>query len=102
MSETHTPKTTPLFDEHLRLGGKIVEFGGWVMPVQYSGIIEEHHAVRRDVGVFDISHMGQFTARGPGAAAWLNRLLTNNLARLAPGRCQYTFLLNERGGVIDD
>lgn len=102
MQSTAAPKRTPLFDEHLRLGGKMMEFGGWDMPVQYSGIIDEHHAVRRDVGIFDISHMGQLTARGPGAARWLNGLLTNNIARLQPGACQYTFLLNENGGVIDD
>ncbi len=72
------------------------------MPVQYSGIIDEHHAVRGCLGVFDISHMGQFFAEGAGAAAWLNDLLTNNVERLAAGECQYTFLLNDRGGVIDD
>lgn len=80
----------------------MVEFGGWEMPVQYSGIMDEHHAVRQAAGVFDISHMGQFTVHGPAAAAWLDGLLTNNIARLAPGTCQYTFLLNERGGIIDD
>ena len=80
----------------------MVDFGGWSMPVQYSGIIEEHHAVRAGLGMFDISHMGQFVARGEGAAAWLNRLLTNNVERLDVGECQYTLLLNEAGGVIDD
>ena len=72
------------------------------MPVQYSGIIDEHHAVRQNLGVFDISHMGQFFAEGPQAAAWLNRLLTNNIDRLLIGQCQYTLLLNPAGGVIDD
>jgi aminomethyltransferase len=95
-------KQTPLHAEHVRLGAKMVDFGGWSMPVQYTGIIEEHHAVRGNLGVFDISHMGQFFAEGPAAAAWLNRLLTNNVDRLAVGECQYTFLLNEEGGVIDD
>ena len=80
----------------------MVDFGGWSMPVQYSGIIEEHHAVRNSLGVFDISHMGQFTVEGKGASAWLNRLLTNNVDRLSVGECQYTLLLNEQGGVIDD
>lgn len=80
----------------------MVDFGGWSMPVQYSGILEEHHAVRTGLGLFDISHMGQFFVEGPQAAAWLQHLLTNNLERLAIGECQYTFLLNERGGVIDD
>ena len=72
------------------------------MPVQYTGIIDEHHAVRGKLGVFDISHMGQFFARGAGASAWLNGLLTNNVDRLSVGECQYTFLLNDAGGVIDD
>ena len=80
----------------------MIGFGGWDMPVQYSGIMDEHHAVRRSLGVFDISHMGQFFARGAGAAAWLNSVLTNNVNRLAVGHGQYTLMLNERGGVIDD
>ena len=97
-----TLKQTPLHAEHVALGARMVDFGGWSMPVQYRGILEEHHAVRGGLGVFDISHMGQFFARGEAALAWLNRLLTNNVERLAVGECQYTFLLNERGGVIDD
>lgn len=72
------------------------------MPVQYTSITDEHQAVRKAVGVFDISHMGQLTAAGPGAAAWLNRMLTNNVEKLEVGSGQYTFLLNERGGIIDD
>ena len=72
------------------------------MPVQFSGIVDEHQAVRTTLGVFDISHMGQFFVRGPGAAGWLNRMLTNNTERLAIGQGQYTLMLNERGGVIDD
>jgi len=97
-----TLKKTPLHAEHVRLGAKMVDFGGWSMPVQYTGIIDEHHAVRTQLGVFDISHMGQFFAEGPGAEAWLNRMLTNNVQRLSVGECQYTFLLNNEGGVIDD
>ena len=80
----------------------MVGFGGWSMPVQYSGIIDEHQAVRNRLGVFDISHMGQFFVSGTGAGAWLNSMLTNNVDRLSLGECQYTFLLNEQGGVIDD
>ena len=95
-------KQTPLHDEHVRLGAKMVDFGGWSMPVQYSGILDEHHAVRGGLGIFDISHMGQFFVEGAGARDWLNRLLTNNVERLEVGECQYTFLLNESGGVIDD
>jgi aminomethyltransferase len=95
-------KTTPLYEEHLRLGAKMIEFGAWLMPVQYSGIVDEHLTVRESAGLFDISHMGQFVISGPRAGAWLNRLLTNNIGRLTPGHGHYTFLLNENGGVIDD
>ncbi len=95
-------KRTPLYGEHARLGAKIIGFGGWEMPVQYSGIIDEHQAVRTAVGVFDISHMGQFLVGGHGAREWLNYLLANNVERLERGQCQYTFLLNQNGGVIDD
>ncbi len=87
---------------HVRLGARMVPFAGWNMPVQYTSIMDEHGAVRSAAGVFDISHMGQFIVRGPGALAWLNRMLANNVAKLGPGQGQYSFLLNERGGVIDD
>jgi aminomethyltransferase len=80
----------------------MVDFGGWDMPVQYVGIIEEHLAVRTAMGVFDISHMGQVFIEGPGACRWLNHVLTNNAARLGIGEGQYTFLLTPSGGVIDD
>lgn len=102
MTIAPTLKKTPLHDEHARLGAKLVEFGGWRMPVQYSGIIEEHQAVRNAVGAFDISHMGQFFVSGPEAENWLNLLLANNVKQLDAGQCHYTFLLNENGGVIDD
>ncbi len=95
-------KKTPLYDEHVRLGAKMIPFGDWIMPVQYSGIIDEHQAVRNNVGVFDISHMGQLVASGPSAGAWLNEMLTNNVDKLEVGTGQYTFLLNDRGGIIDD
>ncbi len=95
-------KTTPLYDEHVRLGGKVIPFGGWLMPVQYSSIMEEHEAVRNAVGVFDISHMGELVATGPQAGAWLNTMLTNNVAKLEVGTGQYTFLLNDEAGIIDD
>ncbi len=96
-------KQTPLHAAHVRLGGKMVPFGGWSMPVQYpSGILAEHRAVRTAAGVFDISHMGQFIASGPGAKAWLNSVFSNNLDRIGAGQSQYGFLLNETGGVIDD
>src|SRR5215468_4733482 len=95
-------KKTPLYDEHMRLGAKIVPFAGWLMPVQYTSIVEEHQAVRNNVGVFDISHMGQFIVHGDGARDWLNSMLTNNVDKLDVGMGQYTFLLSERGGIIDD
>ena len=95
-------KKTPLYDEHVRLGAKMIPFGAWIMPVQYSGIIDEHQAVRKNVGVFDISHMGQLVATGPKAGAWLNEMLTNNIDKLEIGTGQYTFLLNDRAGIIDD
>jgi aminomethyltransferase len=96
------PKKTPLYEEHVRLGARMVPFAGWVMPVQYTGIVEEHQAVRNNVGIFDISHMGQLIVDGAGAREWLNTMLTNNVDKLDVGTGQYTFLLNERGGIIDD
>jgi aminomethyltransferase len=80
----------------------MVDFAGWEMPVQYKGILDEHRAVRESVGAFDISHMGEFFVSGDGAEAWLDGLLTNRVSKLSPGEAQYTLLLNERGGVIDD
>jgi aminomethyltransferase len=93
---------TPLYDEHVRLGARMVPFAGWLMPVQYLSIVEEHQAVRNNVGIFDISHMGQLIVDGTGAGEWLNAMLTNNVGKLDVGTGQYTFLLNERGGIIDD
>ena len=101
MSET-AQKTTPLYQEHVRRGAKIIPFGGWLMPVQYTSILEEHQAVRNNVGIFDISHMGQLIVSNPAAAGWLNTMLTNNIDKLEVDQGQYTFLLNERGGIIDD
>ncbi len=101
MSEVAQRKT-PLYEEHVRLGAKMVPFAGWLMPVQYTSIVEEHQAVRNNVGIFDISHMGQFIVEGPEAHGWLNTMLTNNVDKLDVGAGQYTFLLNELGGIIDD
>jgi len=102
MADDESLKHTPLEAEHLKLGGRLVPFAGWLMPVQYDGIMAEHLAVRREAGVFDISHMGQLRASGENAAAWLNGLLTNQIEKLSIGQGQYTLLLNEKGGVIDD
>src|SRR6266480_3198085 len=79
----------------------MVPFAGWLMPVQYISIMEEHQAVRNNIGMFDISHMGQLIVDGSDARGWLNTMLTNNIEKLEVGQGQYTFLLNERGGVID-
>ena len=93
---------TPLFDRHREGGAKLVPFAGWEMPVQYDGIIEEHTAVRTHAGVFDVSHMGEVEVEGPGALAFLQRVLSNDVAALAIGGAQYSVLCNEEGGVLDD
>ena len=95
-------KRTALFSAHQKLGARLIDFGGWEMPVQYTGIVEEHLAVRNAAGIFDISHMGEVTVSGAAAAEFLNRVLTNDIRRLAPGEGQYTLMCNERGGAIDD
>jgi len=95
-------KRTTLFSLHQQLGAKLVEFGGWEMPLRYSGIVDEHLAVRQAAGLFDISHMGEVSITGPTAGAFLNQTLTNDIRKLAPGQGQYTLMCNERGGVIDD
>ena len=92
-----------LNDWHAGHGGKMVDFAGWSMPVQYrTGIIAEHLATRRGAGLFDVSHMGRFRVTGPGAEAFLLATLTNNASGLAPWQAQYTFIANESGGVVDD
>ncbi|MGJ8634403.1 MAG: glycine cleavage system aminomethyltransferase GcvT [Luteolibacter sp.] len=93
---------SPLEAAHLALGARLIPFGGWSMPVQYSSILSEHAAVRNAAGVFDISHMGQVFVTGENHTAWLDTLLTNNLSKLSSGQGQYTLMLNESGGVIDD
>lgn len=95
-------KRTPLFDAHQTLGARLVEFGGWEMPVHYTSILDEHQAVRTSAGLFDISHMGEVTVTGPSSLRFLNRILTNDLEKLTPGQGHYTLMCNERGGVIDD
>src|SRR5690606_647495 len=97
-----TIQSTPLEALHIRLGARMVPFAGWNMPVQYTSIMDEHGAGRSAAGIFDISHMGQFLVSGPGALEWLNKMLANNVAKLGHGQGQYSFLLNEAGGVIDD
>ena len=93
---------THLYDEHVKLKAKIVDFHGWDMPIQYSNIIEEHTAVRTKVGLFDLSHMGRIWVRGKDRKAYLNHILTIDIPKMAPGRVRYTFFLTEKGTVIDD
>jgi aminomethyltransferase len=95
-------KRTALFSAHQKLGAKLIDFGGWEMPVQYTSITDEHLAVRNAAGIFDISHMGEVTVSGAGAESFLNSVLTNDIRKLASGEGQYTLMCNERGGVIDD
>lgn len=93
---------SPLYDRHVALGARFVDFAGWEMPIEYAGTVAEHTAVREAVGVFDVSHLGKLGVRGPGAASFVNACLTNDLARIAPGQAQYTLCCDERGGVVDD
>ncbi|HZC05550.1 MAG TPA: glycine cleavage system aminomethyltransferase GcvT [Ktedonobacterales bacterium] len=93
---------TPLYDRHRALGARLVEFSGWEMPVQYSGILEEHRAVRQRAGLFDVCHMGEFHAEGAGALDFLQRLVPNNVARLADNQALYTQILRPDGGTLDD
>ena len=95
-------KRTPLFSAHVKAGARMVPFGGWEMPVQYRGILEEHRTVRAAVGCFDVSHMGEFEIEGPGALATLQRLTTNDVAALEIGQVQYSLLCRPDGGIVDD
>ena len=96
--------TSPLHERHVALGAKMADFGGWLMPIEYpgGGVIAEHTAVRERVGMFDVSHLGKARVSGPGAAAYVNACLTNDLGRIQPGKAQYTLCCNESGGVVDD
>jgi len=104
MSQDSVQKTkkTALYDTHVALGAKMVEFGGYLMPVQYRGIIEEHRKVRASVGVFDVSHMGEFEIRGSGALDFLQRMTINNVAKLEANQAQYSALCYPDGGIVDD
>ncbi|HZO97331.1 MAG TPA: glycine cleavage system aminomethyltransferase GcvT [Gaiellaceae bacterium] len=97
-----TLRRTPLHARHVEAGARLVPFAGWELPVSYEGVLAEHRAVRTDAGVFDVSHMGELEVEGPRAAELLQHVLSNDLARVAPGGAQYTLLTNEEGGVIDD
>jgi aminomethyltransferase len=99
---TETLKRTPLHDRHVAAGARLVPFAGWEMPVQYAGIREEHHAVRERVGIFDVSHMGEIETEGPDAEAFLQRILSNDVSKIADDGAQYSVLCNAEGGVLDD
>lgn len=93
---------SPLHDRHVALGAKFAEFGGWTMPLEYTGAVKEHTAVRTAAGIFDASHLGKAIVRGPGAAAFVNACLANDIERIAPGQAQYTLCCADDGGVVDD
>ncbi|MHB8591119.1 MAG: glycine cleavage system aminomethyltransferase GcvT, partial [Vulcanimicrobiaceae bacterium] len=95
-------KRTALYDEHRALGARLIPFGGFEMPVQYSSILKEHEAVRRRAGLFDLSHMGQFVLEGEGVAEWADRLSVNNVATIKPMQARYNIFTNARGGAHDD
>src|SRR5947208_1409639 len=95
-------KCTPLNEVHRASGAKMVDFGGWDMPVQYSGLVDEHHTVRKAVGLFDVSHMGEIEIRGPEAARLVDYVTTNAVAKLSHGQAHYSGLLYDHGGFVDD
>ncbi len=95
-------RRSPLHELNASLGARFVEFGGWEMPVQYESVLAEHRAVRESCGVFDVTHLGRFALQGPGAHEAVRSLFSNDIDRVGPGRCQYTTMLNEAGGIIDD
>ncbi len=101
-TQAQGPRRTPLHARHVALGARMVEFAGWEMPVQYQGIQAEHAAVRSRAGLFDVSHMGEIEVTGPGASRFCQHVTTNDVRRLGPSQAQYTLLLNDRAGVIDD
>lgn len=96
------PLKTPLYPVHEKSGARIVDFHGWLMPIQYIGIVKEHQAVREQVGLFDISHMGEFFVRGKGALPFLQKIMTNDLAKAQPGQCVYSPMCLPNGGIVDD
>jgi aminomethyltransferase len=96
------PKRTPLYERHVALGAKVIDFGGWAMPVQYSSILEEHRAVRERVGLFDVSHMGEIDFLGKGAREAVQRVVTNDVGRLTDGGALYTCTCRDDGGIVDD
>ncbi len=99
---TTAPKKTALYDRHVASGAKIIDFGGWAMPVQYSGILDEHKAVRTAAGMFDVSHMGEVLFKGPRAREAIQKLVTNDVYKLQDGQAMYTVACRPHGGIVDD
>lgn len=99
---TEVLKRTPLYENHVALKARMVPFGGWDMPVQYAGLMKEHHAVRENIGLFDVCHMGEFLISGKEARSFLDKMLTNEIQKLSNGRCQYNLMCYENGTVVDD
>jgi aminomethyltransferase len=97
-----TNRRTPLYQEHVAAGARMVPFAGWEMPIQYQGLKAEHHTVRTAVGLFDVSHMGEVMVYGPSALDALQSMTTNDVSQLSDGGAQYTVIANEHGGVVDD
>ena len=95
-------KSTPLTKKHIDLGARMAEFAGYNMPISYAGIKDEHHAVRNSVGVFDVSHMGEFLIKGNGSTELIQKVTSNNVTKLSPGEAQYSCLPNHNGGIVDD
>ncbi len=95
-------KRTALYEEHKRLGGRLIDFGGWELPVQYTGVIDEHQTCRNAAALFDVSHMGEVLVEGPGSEEFLNYLVTNDVSKLAIGQAQYSAMCNHEGGIVDD
>lgn len=95
-------KKTPLYDEHVKLGGKIVDYAGWLLPVQYEGLVQEHETVRNAVGLFDVSHMGEITIKGKDALAFVDYLMTNDITKVVDNQIVYTFMCRPTGAVVDD
>lgn len=95
-------KKTPLYDEHVKLGGKVVDYAGWYLPIQYEGLVPEHEAVRNKVGLFDVSHMGEITIKGKDALAFVDYLMTNDISKVVDNQIVYTFMCAPDGGVVDD
>ena len=95
-------KTTPFTNKHIELGAKMADFAGYNMPISYTSIKEEHAAVRNNAGVFDVSHMGEFILKGENAVDLIQRVTTNDITKIGKGKAQYTCMLNDDGGIIDD